>query len=113
MRLIEIKKMDNGAHNNQTINGANPETFAVPDGWAIMPDELAVPDTFPFVNIEVNAWASGDLYVTAMTANREAYDAAMAEQELEPAPEVDPVMQVYNELDAAYSAGYQEGVDNV
>ena len=33
--------------------------------------------------------------------------------EPEPTPEVDPVTQVYNELDAAYTAGYQEGVDNV
>lgn len=31
----------------------------------------------------------------------------------EPETEADPVMQVYNELDAAYSAGYQEGVNNV
>lgn len=105
MKLIEIATLSNGAHNNQTINGASPETFAVPEGWAIIPNELAIPDTFPFVNIEVNAWASGDLYVTAMTANHEAYDTAMAKQEPAPTPEA----SVWDELDAAY----QEGVNSV
>ena len=47
MRTIEIAALSNGAHRNQTA------TFsAVPDGWAVIPDAMEIPDTFPFVNIE-------------------------------------------------------------
>ena len=63
MRIIEINALSNGAHNNQIINGATPETFSVPEGWAVIPDTMEVPGTFPFVNITVN-----DGMVTSMTA---------------------------------------------
>ena len=49
MRLIEINSLDNGAHNNQTINGVIP----VPDGWAILPDDMETPN-FPFGDITVD-----------------------------------------------------------
>ena len=52
MRIIEIEALPNGAHENQTM----PEGLAqVPTGWAIIPDELTVPSTFPFVSVEVEA----------------------------------------------------------
>ena len=58
MIIIEITALSNGAHRNQT------GTFsAVPSGWAEIPDSIAIPDTFPFVNIEVDGQT-----VTAMTA---------------------------------------------
>ena len=58
MRIIEIAALDNGAHRNQT------GTFsAVPDGWAVIPDSIAIPETFPFVDIEVDGQT-----VIAMTA---------------------------------------------
>ena len=48
MRIIEITALDNGAHRNQT------GTFsAVPDGWAVIPENIVIPDTFPFVSIEL------------------------------------------------------------
>lgn len=47
MRMIEIKARDNGAHNNQTIDGANPSAFPIPEGWAVVPDEM-VCENFPF-----------------------------------------------------------------
>ena len=47
MRIIEIAALSNGAHRNQTAT-----LSAVPDGWAIIPDDMEIPDTFPFVNIE-------------------------------------------------------------
>ena len=47
MIIIEIKALNNGAHNNQTYHGV------VPEGWAIIPDDMVIPDTFPFVDIEV------------------------------------------------------------
>ena len=48
MRIIEIAALDNGAHRNQTGS-----LTAIPDGWAIIPDSIVIPDTFPFVSIEV------------------------------------------------------------
>lgn len=47
MRIIEIAPLENGAHRNQTYHGK------CPDGWAIIPSDMDIPDTFPFVNIEV------------------------------------------------------------
>jgi hypothetical protein len=58
MNIIEIVALSNGAHRNQTYNGAT-----VPDGWAVIPDGMAVPDTFPFVNLTVDGQT-----VTSMTA---------------------------------------------
>ena len=53
MRIIEIAALSNGAHNNQEIMVADPSTFPVPDGWAIMPDTLDTPN-FPFGDITVD-----------------------------------------------------------
>lgn len=57
MLIIEIAALDNGAHRNQTLHGA------LPDGWALIPDEMELPESFPFVDIEVE----GDI-VVSMTA---------------------------------------------
>ena len=71
MRIIEIAALPNGAHRNQT------GTFsAVPDGWAVIPGSISIPDTFPFVNIEVDGQT-----VTAMT------EGTVPEPEPEPEPE--------------------------
>ena len=48
MKIIEIKALSNGAHRNQTGNFSE-----IPFGWAQIPDDMPIPDTFPFVNIEV------------------------------------------------------------
>ena len=48
MRIIEVQPLPNGAHRNQIGNFEN-----VPDGWAIIPDSLKIPDTFPFVNLTI------------------------------------------------------------
>lgn len=48
MRIIEINALSNGAHRNQS------GTFStVPEGWARIPDDMTIPETFPFVNITV------------------------------------------------------------
>lgn len=52
MRIIEINALDNGAHDNQTIDGASPSTFPIPSGWAVIPDDM-VCDNFPFGEVEV------------------------------------------------------------
>lgn len=59
MRIIEIRALGNGAHRNQT------GTFsAVPEGWAVIPEGMDVPETFPFVNIT----ADENGIVTGMSA---------------------------------------------
>lgn len=48
MLIIEIAALNNGAHRNQ-----NSSLSRILDGWAVVPDGIEVPDTFPFVDIEV------------------------------------------------------------
>lgn len=48
MRIIELEAQENGAHRNQVING----DVAVPDGWAVVPENMTIPDTWPFVNVD-------------------------------------------------------------
>lgn len=50
MIVIEIQPQSNGAHRNQTVNGK----MDCPFGWAVIPEGMDVPDTFPFVNIITN-----------------------------------------------------------
>ena len=68
MKIIEIVALPNGAHRNQ-----NGGISSIPDGWAVVPEGLAVPSTFPFVDITVK-----DGIVTSMTAG------------IVPEPEADP-----------------------
>jgi hypothetical protein len=79
MRLIKIEPRENGAHENQTLSIS---LSFVPEGIAIIPDDMELPSTFPFVNIVVE-----DGVVTEMTANQEAYDAAMNAPKPEPVKE--------------------------
>lgn len=71
MRIIQIIPQPNGAHRNQSTSAKT-----APDGWAIIPPELTIPSTFPFVDIEVE-----DGVVTVMTAG------VVPEPEPEPEPE--------------------------
>lgn len=57
MKIIMIAPYENGAHENQEV----PFLSEIPEGWAIIPDDMEIPDTFPFVSIQVD----GDV-VTAM-----------------------------------------------
>lgn len=86
MRIIEIAALDNGAHRNQT------GTFsAVPDGWAVIPENIVMPDTFPFVDIEVDGQT-----VTSMTAGTVPAP--------EPEPEPEPTQLDRVEAQAVYTA---------
>lgn len=72
MRIIEITAQSNGAHKNQTLN----RFIQPPAGWAIIPPDMAIPSTYPFVDIEVEGGV-----VVSMTAG------VVPEPEPEPEPE--------------------------
>ena len=93
MKIIEISSLDNGAHRTQECR-----IFSVPSGWAIIPDHISIPDTFPFVDITVK-----NGIVTSMTARTVP----------EPEPTPDPVQEltVWDELDAAYQEGVSRAYD--
>lgn len=74
MRFIEIEALENGAHRNQ-----DSTLSYIPEGWAIIPDTIEIPDTFPFVNIEVE-----DGVVTKMTAGVVPEPIPMPEPKQEP-----------------------------
>ena len=76
MRTIEITALSNGAHNNQTTNS----TIPVPDGWAILPDDMETPN-FPFGDITVDETQTPPV-VTSWTP--------LPIPEPEPAPEPEP-----------------------
>lgn len=48
MIIIELTPLKNGAHRNQTTSGL----LSVPNGWAVIPEDMEVPETFPFVSVE-------------------------------------------------------------
>lgn len=83
MHIIEIVALDNGAHRNQS-----GDLSAAPDGWAIIPDDMTIPETFPFVDIVVE----GDT-VVEMTAG------VMPEPEPEPMPEPTEMEQLRADVD--------------
>ena len=75
MNIIEIVALENGAHRNQS-GGIN----TIPDGWAVVPENISIPDTFPFVDITVKGGI-----VTSMTAGV--------------VPEPEPVEEVPSQMD--------------
>lgn len=72
MKIIEIQALDNGAHRNQTTTSTT-----IPTGWAEIPADVAIPETFPFVDIQVEGNK-----VVSMTAG--------VVPEPEPEPELEP-----------------------
>lgn len=88
MLIIEIQPQENGAHRNQKPSG---NLRIIPEGWAVVPDSIKIPDTFPFVDIEVDGQT-----VTSMTAG------TVPEPEPESAPEPTQLDRI--EAQAAYTA---------
>lgn len=86
MKIIRIQKNQNGSHDNVTGDSIFP-----PPGWAVVPDEMEIPETFPFVEIEVE----GNV-VTKMTAG--------VVPEPEPAAEPEPTQLDRVEAQATYTA---------
>lgn len=103
MKLIEIQVLSNGAHDNQTINGADPETFPVPDGWAIIHEDDGPHENFPFGSFETEV-------VDERTYMKRNSWTPNVIPEPEPEPEPEPAEpSVWDELQAAY----EEGVNSV
>lgn len=56
MTIIKIIPYDNGGHDNLTAENVIPEDSFVPDGWAILPEDVGTPETlqnYPFGEITV------------------------------------------------------------
>ena len=79
MNIIEIKKRDNGSHDN--INADYLE--AVPEGWAKIPEGMETPN-FPFGDVETEE-IDGVMTVTKWTAG--------VMPEPEPIPEPQPTAE--------------------
>ena len=48
MWIVNLTTNPNGSHNSHSAD----HITTVPEGWAMIPDDFAVPSTFPFVAIE-------------------------------------------------------------
>ena len=83
MRIIEIQALSNGAHRNQTTTST-----AIPTGWAEIPADVAIPETFPFVDLVVEGQR-----VVSMTAG------VVPEPEPEPEPEPTETEQLRADVD--------------
>lgn len=84
MRIIETMPLSNGAHRNQTVSGA----VTIPDGWVVIPDDMAIPETYPFVDLVVQG-----NQVVSMTAG------VVPEPEPEPEPEPTETEQLRADID--------------
>lgn len=83
MKIIEIQGLSNGAHRNQETTSTR-----VPDGWAVIPEGMDIPETYPFVDLVVK-----DGRVVSMTAG------VVPEPEPEPEPEPTETEQLRADVD--------------
>lgn len=83
MKIIEIQALENGAHRNQTTTST-----AIPTGWAEIPADVAIPETFPFVDVVVEGSK-----VVSMTAG------VVPAPEPEPEPEPTETEQLRADVD--------------
>lgn len=83
MKIIEIQALPNGAHRNQTTTSTT-----IPTGWAEIPADVAIPETFPFVDLVVEGSK-----VVSMTAG------VVPEPEPEPEPEPTETEQLRADVD--------------
>ena len=85
MRIIEIQALENGAHRSQTCG-------ICPNGYAIIPPEVEIPESFPFVDVTTTE-KDGQLFVKKLKAKAVP----------EPEPE-EEVITVEDRLDAIETA---------
>ena len=82
MRMVEISALENGAHNNLTSN-----FIELPDGWAVIPDDMETPN-FPFGEVTAEE-IEGVMTVTSWIPG--------TIPEPEPEPEPEPTAQDDND----------------
>ena len=83
MKIIEIQALHNGAHRNQTTTSTT-----IPTGWAEIHADTAIPETFPFVDIQVEGNK-----VVSMTAG------VVPDPEPQPEPEPTETEQLRADVD--------------
>lgn len=83
MKIIEIQPLPNGAHRNQTTTSTT-----IPTGWAEIPADVAIPETFPFVDLVVEGQR-----VVSMTAG------VVPDPEPQPEPEPTETEQLRADVD--------------
>ena len=88
MNMLEIKALDNGAHNHQTFHGV------LSDGWAVIPDGMNL-ENFPFGEAETEE-VNGIMTVTKWTPG--------TLPEPEPVPEPEPTQLDILEAQVTYTA---------
>lgn len=82
MRIIKIKSLPNGAHINKTGNFGY-----IPEGYAVIPECIAIPASFPFVDLET---AKIDGVMTVVS---------MSEREMPVAEPIKPAPSVLDDMD--------------
>ncbi len=70
MKIIELVSLENGAHRNRKTDF----DVEVPDGWALVSEDLEIPATFPFVK---NLVQDESGVVIGWEPDQEAYEDAM------------------------------------
>ena len=70
MKIIELVSLENGAHRTRKTDFA----VEVPDGWALVSDDLEIPTTFPFVK---NLVQDESGVVISWEPDQESYNAAI------------------------------------
>lgn len=70
MKIIELVSLENGAHRNRKTDF----DVEVPDGWALVSEDLEIPATFPFVK---NLVQDESGVVISWDPDQEAYEDAM------------------------------------
>ena len=82
MKIINLTALENGAHANQTSS----HYFDPPEGWAIIPDDMELPN-FPFGEVEaeeiggvmtVTKWTAGTLPPTPIEPTRAKKEATLS-----------------------------------
>lgn len=100
MLIIKIQEESNGAHNNQIVSIG---LTTVPHGWAIVPNYIEIPETFPFVNIEVDGQV-----VTSMTAGVVPPIPPQPDPPDPPQPDPQPTEDIWGELADAIKQGVNQ-----
>lgn len=89
MKIIEIEALSNGAHRNQ-----EGDFLTAPEGWAVIPEDMIIPVSYPFVNIAVE-----NGIVTEMTAGT--------------VPEPEPEPEAPKTVQDILAEAYTEGVNSI